>query len=364
MNKFCLLAVVIIIFLTGCSLGNFTSIFRSSTVNEKGFFLDAKQRIVYSKEEKRPTPDQIKMLCAEPSPDVLSAIAAKINTDYGEKNLGAAVGESVSQISRIATTELIREWLYRSCEAYFNDAIDDYQDVQANFMLTGSSLLALDHLGASLSCRPVIRAYAGVAIENEEEDDDPSSTDNEEKEDKTKGLSGHTVVQNDLCLHSNSASVKSVTDAMENIIDKVYLYSTRLNERTADKCIIKGNIRSSDSTKVYYLPNDRYYKATKVSRKGEKWFCTQEEAQSEGFRPYCDGDTVYVYFEKVSGNSNKKYYFDIDEPKLKELYDSLKKEAAGTSEGISGEGDTKFKNRRWECEEPKEEYDLYSASSN
>ncbi len=50
------------------------------------------------------------------------------------------------------------------------------------------------------------------------------------------------------------------------------------------QCLIKGNINSRGK-KIYHLPGMRYYKQTKINEaKGEKWFCTEEEAQAAGWR--------------------------------------------------------------------------------
>ena len=50
-------------------------------------------------------------------------------------------------------------------------------------------------------------------------------------------------------------------------------------------CLIKGNI-SSRGEKIYHLPGSQYYDSVKINTsKGEKYFCTEQEAQSEGWRP-------------------------------------------------------------------------------
>ena len=49
-------------------------------------------------------------------------------------------------------------------------------------------------------------------------------------------------------------------------------------------CDIKGNI-SSSGEKIYHVPGQRYYNQTVISEsKGERWFCTEEEAQKAGWR--------------------------------------------------------------------------------
>jgi len=51
-----------------------------------------------------------------------------------------------------------------------------------------------------------------------------------------------------------------------------------------DNCDIKGNI-NAEGTKIYHLPGSRSYAGTDISpRKGERWFCSEEEAQAAGWR--------------------------------------------------------------------------------
>lgn len=50
-------------------------------------------------------------------------------------------------------------------------------------------------------------------------------------------------------------------------------------------CQIKGNI-SSKGERIYHVPGGRYYDVTKINEsKGERWFCTETEAQEAGWRP-------------------------------------------------------------------------------
>jgi len=49
-------------------------------------------------------------------------------------------------------------------------------------------------------------------------------------------------------------------------------------------CQIKGNIDRLDK-RWYHLPSFRHYKATEVNLEhGDRWFCTEEEAQGAGFK--------------------------------------------------------------------------------
>jgi endonuclease YncB( thermonuclease family) len=51
-----------------------------------------------------------------------------------------------------------------------------------------------------------------------------------------------------------------------------------------DGCMIKGNIGSKGS-RIYHMPGGRWYSRTVITvSKGERWFCTEEEARSAGWR--------------------------------------------------------------------------------
>ena len=50
-------------------------------------------------------------------------------------------------------------------------------------------------------------------------------------------------------------------------------------------CPIKGNI-SSKGERFYHVPGGQYYDRTKIDpAKGERWFCSEEEAAAAGWRP-------------------------------------------------------------------------------
>ena len=48
-------------------------------------------------------------------------------------------------------------------------------------------------------------------------------------------------------------------------------------------CPIKGNINSKGE-RIYHVPSGRRYDRTKIDPlKGERWFCTEEEAREKGW---------------------------------------------------------------------------------
>ena len=50
-------------------------------------------------------------------------------------------------------------------------------------------------------------------------------------------------------------------------------------------CVIKGNISLRTGERIYHVPGQRYYGRTVISPEdGERWFCTEEEAEASGWR--------------------------------------------------------------------------------
>ncbi|NSX87672.1 hypothetical protein G6L86_18880 [Agrobacterium tumefaciens] len=50
-------------------------------------------------------------------------------------------------------------------------------------------------------------------------------------------------------------------------------------------CTIKGNVSIDTGERIYHVPGQHYYEATKISfRYGERWFCSEEEARAAGWR--------------------------------------------------------------------------------
>ncbi len=57
---------------------------------------------------------------------------------------------------------------------------------------------------------------------------------------------------------------------------------------TAGACLIKGNI-NRHGERIYHVPGSRWHARTKISPgKGERWFCSEEEAIAAGWRPPLD----------------------------------------------------------------------------
>ena len=50
-------------------------------------------------------------------------------------------------------------------------------------------------------------------------------------------------------------------------------------------CNIKGNISIETGERIFHVPGQEYYSATKISPQyGERWFCSEAEAWAAGWR--------------------------------------------------------------------------------
>lgn len=119
----------------GC--GNFNSVYRNFNVDDgTGAMVDIKQRAVIASRrtttEGTTTTSQT-IVCAEPSPDAMSAYAAELAAEVDipaqvTARLAAAFQESASFVGlRTQSIQLLRDSLYRLCEGYMSGAIDEYQ---------------------------------------------------------------------------------------------------------------------------------------------------------------------------------------------------------------------------------------------
>jgi len=71
------------------------------------------------------------------------------------------------------------------------------------------------------------------------------------------------------------------------VVGGIALFSNRLlsqNITPKPGCNIKGNISIDTRNKLYHLPGMKDYEITKISRTGERWFCTESEAVANGWK--------------------------------------------------------------------------------
>lgn len=50
-------------------------------------------------------------------------------------------------------------------------------------------------------------------------------------------------------------------------------------------CGVKGNVSPNTGERIYHVPGQEHYWATRISLfNGERWFCSEEAARSAGWR--------------------------------------------------------------------------------
>jgi len=149
--------------------GNLTSIHRTlDTASGNGVLIDAKQRaiIVSQRNDEVTSNDQTSqrekryVACAEPSPDAMSAYAAQFAGELAMSPQGAdgtnrsaaikgALQEAAAFIGmRTPSIQLLRDAMYRTCEAYANGSIDkgQYELAMRRYQRYTVAMMAIEQL--------------------------------------------------------------------------------------------------------------------------------------------------------------------------------------------------------------------------
>lgn len=134
--------------------------------------IDAKQRAIISVQRKSKTAGQDKVVvCAEPSPDALQAVAASTAFSVRDAEdrlaqIANSLSESASNIGlRTQSIQLLRDAMFRICEGYAAHAIDDDEVTSLhrryqNLML---GLLAIEQLTGAVATSQVALFTNGAA---------------------------------------------------------------------------------------------------------------------------------------------------------------------------------------------------------
>jgi translation initiation factor 1 (eIF-1/SUI1) len=159
---------LVAVILPGCG-GNFYSIYRSFDTKDDSIVIDAKQRLVAISRVKTSasgtsgTDNERTIVCAEPSPDALSAMSAAASASGTYKEVGAQLAGSFAETAsniglRTQTIQLLRDGMYRACEAYMNGAITsaDYSKEQRRYQIIMGGLLAIEQLTGVVTPKQVI----------------------------------------------------------------------------------------------------------------------------------------------------------------------------------------------------------------
>jgi hypothetical protein len=123
--------------MSGCA--NLTSIYRAQPLPEEQPHLvsiDSKQRVVLSNPGRTAESgnSNIVRFCAEPPPDVFTALATSLGAEASLKQsaspeaaakLAFTLSENAATIERTQTVNILRETMYRNCERYLSGAISE-----------------------------------------------------------------------------------------------------------------------------------------------------------------------------------------------------------------------------------------------
>nr|VFK53901.1 MAG: hypothetical protein BECKTUN1418F_GA0071002_103123 [Candidatus Kentron sp. TUN]VFK55751.1 MAG: hypothetical protein BECKTUN1418E_GA0071001_103224 [Candidatus Kentron sp. TUN] len=148
--------------LSGCA--NFNSVHRALNVDDgTGAIIDIKQRAIFSS-QRGEGKDRQTIICAEPSPDSLSAYAAELAGDAGiggKKKAGikSILQEETSFVGlRTQSIQLLRDSLYRLCEGYMSGALEkeQYDILMRRYQRYMVALLAIEQL-TKVSDSPAVK---------------------------------------------------------------------------------------------------------------------------------------------------------------------------------------------------------------
>ena len=125
--------------------------------------IDAKNRLLLSapvkKETSNTSSEPVRRFCAEPAPDVFTALAASLSLDASTQTTSAAekaaalrlagsLAENATTIERTQTINILREMMYRNCERYLSGGISDTEFIiqAARDQRTIVQVLAIEQL--------------------------------------------------------------------------------------------------------------------------------------------------------------------------------------------------------------------------
>lgn len=145
--------------LSACA--NWNSAFRKFDVDKgESISIDAKQRVVYSIQKDYGDGKDWRAVCAEPSPDALSALSASLGLDAAAaaKSIGLAFSSQEGAASiglRTQTIQTLRDSMYRLCEGYASGAIDDvgFTRLQRRYQAVMLGLLAIEQITGAVVAR-------------------------------------------------------------------------------------------------------------------------------------------------------------------------------------------------------------------
>jgi hypothetical protein len=160
---------IFIITIIFSSCANMTSIYRElDTSQGKGALIDIKQRAIISGKvdtiENGEVTKTNYVVCAEPSPDAMSALSAAIASD--KLGLAGSLQEGAAFVGlRTQSIQLLRDAMYRYCEMYMNGGISksQYQLLLRRNQRYMVALLAIEQLTGAIKVPAISISTQGSA---------------------------------------------------------------------------------------------------------------------------------------------------------------------------------------------------------
>lgn len=155
MKNYMLLSLPSMLFmLSGCSSFGIDGPFMNSrTIQAEDRMLLVTEKGVVYNENGIPTTHKVRVVCAEPSPDALSALAfsGALEGDFEGQGIKAsgAISQTLGELGeRTPVIQMLRDSLYRACEAHMNGLLDrnQYDDILAFFDIYSATILGIESL--------------------------------------------------------------------------------------------------------------------------------------------------------------------------------------------------------------------------
>lgn len=246
-----------LVFISSCfllaSCAN-SSVYRKLNVDSgDGALIDIKQRAIFASKHKASKTINNKtitlektIICAEPSPDSLSAYAAELAAEANvpEKasaQLTAAFQESASFVGlRTQSIQLLRDSLYRLCEGYMSGALDksEYDILMRRYQKYMVALLAIEQLTGTVRAPSVTINTKGSAS---------AARSLTALRDQIKAIdSDIETLQNKQKEKEAEKSADGITDEKKKEIDQqISKYKTEIGELQADKSSVTKAIENA-----------------------------------------------------------------------------------------------------------------------
>lgn len=157
--------------LQGCA--NFTHFNEETELAGGGsaMFVDAKQRVITYQRRPGSTATDPSVVCAEPSPDALSSIAAQAGGTFSKGDdlsaaLNTSLAEGVGSIGlRTQSIQMMRDAMYRLCEGYQSGALPGlaFETLHRRLQSSMVAILAIEQLTGTVRAPAIVLGSTAAA---------------------------------------------------------------------------------------------------------------------------------------------------------------------------------------------------------